>query len=239
MLRFRRETHAMLTLCTVHIVLSVCSPLFGQYGETERPIGIRGTNQGNRAEEDSNTDLRKSYTRNDPRFTAPVFKANIRDVNDLVDPNLVVVATEIQCEKRWKTFAIGKPIQCCDDNGKLVCYHVPVAVEVNEFPELLTPPPPNEVSLTAIKDPDLWGANEFWTFVVSARETDYPIPLHYPGLPPYLVTFHKAAEEARQTLAAKSVTFSKYYSLGHRGDFYQFDAGQATQEVVCKFFHFA
>ena len=107
-----------------------------------------------------------------------------------------------------------------------------VAVEVNDFPELLTPPPPNEVTLATIKNPILWGADEFWTFVVSARETDYPIPVHYPGLPPYLVTFHKAAEEAKQTLAAKSVTLSRYYSLGHRGDFYQFDAAQDGSVLV-------
>ena len=93
----------------------------------------------------------KRYTRNNIKLRTPDYKAEVQDVNDLVDPNLIIMAVEVECDKRWEIYAIGEPLQCCDDNGKLVSYHVPVAINVNTFPKLLTPPPPNEITLSDIE----------------------------------------------------------------------------------------
>ena len=170
---------------------------------------------------EANTTI-KTLTRNDPAFAIPILTPETAGVEGLVSIGLIEEAVRLKAEKRWDNFSIGMPIPCSDDSGKLLAYHVPVHIDSVDFPITLTPLPASEITRANLSNPNLWGASEYWTFVVSAREADYPIPLHYQGLPPYLVTYHKATEIAQNQLIDSEVSLTKYYCLGHRGDFFEY-----------------
>lgn len=142
---------------------------------------------------------------------------------------LVKKAVRMEASKDFEEFFLGVPIPCCDDNGMLLAYHVPVSIKGEGYSQILSPPSASEV-VENLRNPSLWGASEFMTYVVSAREEDYPIPLYYQGLPPFLVTYHKAIEMAKIELANEDVLMKKYYCLGHRGDF--FEIHSSTDEII-------
>ena len=170
---------------------------------------------------EANTTI-KTLTRNDPALAIPILTPETAGVEGLVSIGLIEEAVRLKAEKRWDDFSIGMPIPCSDDGGKLLAYHVSVHIGSVDFPTTLTPLPASEITKTDLFNPHLWGTSEYWTFVVSAREADYPIPLHYPGLPPYLVTYHKATEIAQSQSIDSKISLTKYYCLGHRGDFFEY-----------------
>ena len=199
------------------ILLTILSAVYGQSEvlKTEDEIDARlkiikaNTNIG-------------TLTRNNPAFGVPILTPETIGVEGLVSNALIEKAVQLKAEKRWDDFSIGTPIPCSDDGGKLLAYHVPVHIGSVDFPTTLTPLPASEITKANLFNPHLWGTSEYWTFVVSAREADYPIPLHYPGLPPYLVTYHKATEVAQSQLIDSKVSLTKYYCLGHQGDFFEY-----------------
>lgn len=169
------------------------------------------------------------YTRNDVAFGVTPLQYEQDASAKAISTEMLKAAITLQAEQRWSLFSIGPAIPCCDDNGKLFAYHVPVAPGRSHFPSVLTPVPSHEIQDGSLRDRSLWGVRDYWTFVVSAREADFPIPVYYQGLPPFLVTYHKAGEVAREYLADSALLFSRYYCLGHRGDFFEFRSpGGAT-----------
>lgn len=174
----------------------------------------------------------KTFTRNE-RALAPIIPTcTTENIADLVPLGLVRAAVRIRADARWAKYAIGDPIPCADDTGAVVCYHVPVAIATTSFPQVLSAPPAAEVSAADLCKARLWGVGEFWTFVVSARESDYPICHHYQGLPPILVTYHKALALADQLLSGRrsSTRLIHYVSRGHAGTYYIF-AGPNDMQI--------
>lgn len=134
-----------------------------------------------------------------------------------------------EASARWARFAVGSPVLCSDDNGKLVAYMVPVRLNNDVFPkdrELILSHGQNSEKMTFD-----WGAADYYTFVVSARERDFPIPCEFNTLPPFFVTATKAQEIAQQELQADEVSLAKYYFLGHRGEYFEF-AGAGNSVLI-------
>lgn len=148
--------------------------------------------------------------------------ADTSGIPDLVPPSMIIAAATLEAEKRWQVFSVGDPIPCSGGDGKLFAFEVPVAIKQPTFPPILTPLPASQVTDETMHLRDLWAADTYWTFVVSAREADFPVPTYHEGLPPFLVTYHKAAAIARQAMSTQYVTLDSYYWLGHRGNFYLF-----------------
>ena len=170
------------------------------------------------------------YTRHDSAYAVKRLALTSRNAETAVSNDLVRAAVGMLAAERWKQYAIGQPIPCSDDNGALIAYQVPVAINTSKFPKVLTPLPADQITTTSLSNPRIWGADKYWTFVVSAHETDFPVPVYGPGLPPYLVTYHKAQKIARLYLNACEVDLTNYYTLGHRGDFFEFR--NSIQETV-------
>jgi len=72
-----------------------------------------------------------------------------------------------------------------------------------------------------------FGADEFLTVYVSASYENFPIPHYKKTLPPYYAAYEEANEEAAKFLGQKTAALSKYYFLGVRGEFFEFqDSGK-------------
>jgi hypothetical protein len=172
----------------------------------------------------------KSYHRNRRDLVVQVLQFDNKDIKNMASMESIVKAVRYEAKKRWEMFAIGNPIPMCNDKGKLKAYQVPVAINTTEFPDVLSPLQSEDVILTSLNRSEIWAEKQYWTFVVSASEDEFPVPLYHPGLPPFLVTYHKAASIARSRLAAKNVSIDKYYWLGHSGNFFEFtsDSGEVA-----------
>jgi len=109
---------------------------------------------------------------------------------------------------------------------------VPVAVGTNGFPNVLTPPPATEISFDQLHGAQLWGVSEYWTFDVAASRSHYPIPQYGPGLPPLLVTYHKAAEAAKERCAGAQLKFGHYYALAPTEQYYEFVSASGSNVVI-------
>lgn len=138
---------------------------------------------------------------------------------DLVPVPIVQAAARQRASARWETFALGEPIPCSDEAGRLTCWQVPVALGTERFPDL---EPPAVAGESADSDP--WGVDRFWTFVVSARYADYPVFVHYQGLPPLLATFRPARQKAGKMLGTDAPALVRYVFRGQAGTAYVFAA---------------
>ena len=150
--------------------------------------------------------------------------AIVENVEGLVEEDLARKAVALKCAERWDKAAIGEPIRCCDDNGRLVAYMFPVKPNADTFPtdeELFAHARSVEQEHGGRID---WRAETYWTFVVSARETDAPIPVFTNALPAYFVTFQKALDAAKQALDSPAPVLTRYYFLGRRGEYFEFSA---------------
>lgn len=181
---------------------------------------------GTRAEADG------SYNRHEQSLTIVPPIPGTNATLGLAPQSCIIEAVREAASKRWAAFAIGKPIACCDIAGQLICYQVPVLLGTNVFPNILTAPPALEVRIDDLHNAQLWGANDYWTFTVAAHTNHYPIPHFGPGLPPLLVTHHKAAELAKQLLSAKAPLLTRYYALAPTEQFYQFDSPSGSNLVL-------
>lgn len=141
-------------------------------------------------------------------------------MDDLVPAATVRAAARQRAADRWETFALGEPIPCSDESGRLTCWQVPVAPSVERFPDLKALGGEG----TDLADPDLWGIDRFWTFVVSARYADYPVFVHYQGLPPLLATAGLARQRAGKILGTDAPALERYVFRGHAGSAYVFAA---------------
>jgi len=71
------------------------------------------------------------------------------------------------------------------------------------------------------------GADDFLTVYVSASFENFPIPHYKKSLPSYYTAYEKANEEAAKFLGQKTGALSKYYFLGVRGEYFEFqDSGK-------------
>jgi len=152
-------------------------------------------------------------------------RASTVNVKNLVSEDTGRKIVELEAGKRFDRFAVGKPVFCSDDKGKLVAYMFPVKVNADEFPE-------DEIFISEMKSKIAkgeggidWKAGEYWTYVVSARERDFPIPVYSNSLSPYFVTSATAAGVAKKQLNTSRVELTRYYFLGHRGQYYEFSGG--------------
>jgi len=170
----------------------------------------------------NNASIKKQFTRNDPALAVLSAPVSTNGVPDLVAKELIIEAVRQIANTRWTTFAIGTPIPCSDIEGTVLCYHVPVAIGTNAFPTLLTPPSASEICSTDLFTGELWGVEDYWTFDVSARRSYYPIPHYGGGLPPFLVTYHKAVELAQNRLHGSHVQLAHYYAIGLTEEYYDF-----------------
>jgi hypothetical protein len=163
-----------------------------------------------------------TFTRNRPDLAVSPAPFTTNGIPDLVPASWIIEAVRQKAADRWPVFAIGKPIPCSDRAGKLVGYQVPVAIRTNHFPDLLTPPPASEITRNDLQTRQLWESTNYWTFFVSARQSLYPVPQYGEGLPPFLVTYHKAVELAKAQLGSADVQLAHYYALGPFGSHYDF-----------------
>jgi len=180
----------------------------------------------------SGTERVKTYTRSDKTLLPELPACTTEGITDLVPMNLVLAAVRQRAAGRWDEYAVGDPIPCANDEGLLVCYQVPVALGTSEFPEVLAPPPAAEITELDLSNPDLWGVGQFWTFVVSSRYSDYPIFVHFQGLPPVLVTHSKALQAAKDILNVAGVNLERYVSRGHAGCYYVFQAPNGSEVTL-------
>lgn len=175
-------------------------------------------------------DTSRTYTRYDPRLAVEAPVPSTNGVRGLVSLDMVRAAVILEAEQRWSQFAIGTPIPCADDNGRLVAYQVPVAINQASFPPV-TGVPARELSSAALHDPALWATDQFFTFVVSARDSDYPVPVFSEGLPAFLVTINGAAATAHRQLGGE-VALRTYYWLGRSGGFFEFGDSRGRTVLV-------
>jgi hypothetical protein len=192
-------------------------------GISETPVSVRTPVQSS---------LAKRYTRDATSLICKYPSYEKPETDNYLPLNLIRTAVQKKADARWSEYAIGEPIPCCDYKGKLVCYQVPVALMTREFPKVLTAPPAREINESDLHSADLWAISEFWTFVVSARESDYPIFVHYQGLPPILVTYSKAQEVAQNILHTSELELLKYVSMGHDGDYYLIESMEGQQVAL-------
>jgi hypothetical protein len=171
-------------------------------------------------ESEGNASMNKRYTRNDPALAVLPAPASTNGVPDLVAKEWIIEAVRQIANTRWTTFAIGTPIPCSDIEGHLIFYQVPVAIDTNAFPTPLTPPGASEISSSDLLLPELWGVGDYWTFDVSARRSYYPVPHYGGGLPPFLVTYHKAVELAQKRLNDSHVQVARYCVVGLDEEYY-------------------
>lgn len=162
------------------------------------------------------------YTRDNPALVPSVPQYDIEGIDNLVPEQVILEMVHLRADERWPTYAVGTPIPAVNLEGKLVCYHVPVVIGETEFPEILSAPTASELGQTNLRDHALWGIPRFWRFTVSARYSDFPVFHHGQGLPHLLVTYHAAAERARELLDTTEVQLRHYISLGQPGTFYRF-----------------
>lgn len=146
--------------------------------------------------------------------------ANVLGVNNLISEEFARNIVIIKAQDRWEKIAIGSPILCSDDNGKLVAYMFPIKINDDVFPDdqLLFK---RNLHRNIQKLGFDWGTEEYWTFVISARTTDYPVPCEFNTLPPYYVTLFKAKEIAENKLTSSHVSLIRFYFLGHRGEYFE------------------
>jgi hypothetical protein len=170
----------------------------------------------------SKTNSEHRFTRDKPSLAVSAAPFTTNAISDLVPKSWVIEAVKQKASERWAAFAIGTPIPCSDTEGKLIYYHVPVAIGTNHFPELLTPPAASDISSDDLRSGELWGAADYWTFDVSARRSYYPIPHYGGGLPPFLVTYHKAVEVAQTKLNDSHLKLAHYYVIGPTEEYYDF-----------------
>jgi hypothetical protein len=180
----------------------------------------------------ANLEPERGYTRNDKSLVVAFAPYTTNGIPDLVPMGWIFKAVRAAAGNRWTNYSIGAPIPCVDTEGKLVSYQVPVRVGTGPFPEVLSPPPASEISPQDLRSRSLWRIPDYWTFVVSARRSQYPVPVYGEGLPAFLVTFHKAAETARSKLADPHVALAHYYWLGHNGECYDFVAESGRRVLV-------
>jgi hypothetical protein len=152
----------------------------------------------------------RKFTRDNPSLAVSPAPFSTNGIPDLVPGSWIIEAVRQKAAERFATFAIGKPIPSSDPAGKLVGYQVPVAVGTNRFPDVLTPPPASEIAPNDLHSTQLWETEHYWTFFVSARHTRYPVPQFGQGLPPFLVTYHKAVELAQAKLGAADIRIAHY-----------------------------
>ena len=162
--------------------------------------------------------------------TFPYLKYSTTGIDDLVPMTVVREAVRQRAVDRWAKYAIGEPIPCADENGLLVCWQVPVALDAERFPDSLVVPSAEEIGNDDLSGPRWWGVSQYWTFVVSASYSDYPIFVHYQGLPPVWVTSRLAAEKAKHALGVASVELIRYVFLGQPGAYYVF-AGSDGRKI--------
>jgi hypothetical protein len=149
------------------------------------------------------------------------------DATGIADPvplSIVQAAVRQRAAARWETYALGEPIPCSDEAGRLTCWQVPVALGVERFPDLEARAVSPETPGPDGSDSDLWGIDRFWTFVVSASYSDYPVFVHYQGLPPLLATFSPARRRAGKILGTDAPTLVRYVFRGQAGSAYVFAA---------------
>ena len=154
----------------------------------------------------------------------PYPKCDATGIADPVPMSVVREAVRQRADVRWAKYAVGEPIPCADENGRLVCWQVPVALDVDCFPDSRVVPSAEALAGEDLANPRWWGISEFWTFVVSASYSDFPIFVHYEGLPPAWVTSRLAAQKAQQALGVAAVELVRYVFLGRPGAYYVFEA---------------
>jgi hypothetical protein len=193
-----------------------------------------GTTPNNKSvqEQAINGESHRNFTRDmaSLEVSAPSFVTT--NSTDFVPWKWITEAVRQAASERWTNFAVGQPIPCCNLAGQLICYQVPVVIGTNRFPNILTAPPATEVSLDDLHTPQLWAVSDFWTFDVAAQRSYYPIPHYGPGLPPFLVTYHKAAELAQQKLASTRITIGHYYALAPTEQYYEFVSPSGSNVVI-------
>jgi hypothetical protein len=70
------------------------------------------------------------------------------------------------------------------------------------------------------------GADEYMTIYVSATYDNYPIPLISHYLPPFFTTGDLARQKVQDKVqSATAPSLSRYYFLGRRGQYFEFNAG--------------
>lgn len=172
------------------------------------------------------------YTRDQPSLAVSAAPFATNGVPDIVPHSWITEAVRQEAGQRWPVFAIGTPIPCSDSEGKLICYQVPVAVGTNHFPDILTPPPAAQFSLEDLHTPELWATSNYWTFEVAARRSYYPIPHYGGGLPPFLVTYHKAFQLAQAALNDSRVRLAHYYARRPAEEFYDFATESGRRVLI-------
>jgi hypothetical protein len=230
-MRHRQRPERRFTGLLIALVVGFASlGLFAQdEGRKERnaPPPVPGLNPS-----DGNANMKKRYTRHDPSLAVIPAPVSTNGVPDLVAREWIIQAVRQIANTRWPTFAIGTPIPCSNIEGKLVCYHVPVAIRTNHFPDLLTPPAASEISPNDLHNGELWGVADYWTFEVSARRSRYPVPQYGGGLPPYLVTYHKAVQIAQTELNDPHVQVVHYYTIGPSEEYYDFVTSSGGRVLI-------
>lgn len=151
----------------------------------------------------------------------------------------------------WGEVSAGQPIPCYDENGELVVYMCPFHIGDGVFPmhekvlkgvkegrkwveevrknfyeqgERISPDTAAayQKTLKEAKKKEL-GIGEFGTIYVSARYDFFPIPLVSHYLPPYYTKLDLAEEKAAKVLGGDKPVLVRYYFLGHRGQYFEFE----------------
>jgi hypothetical protein len=172
------------------------------------------------------------FTRNQQALAVSPAPFATNGLSNLVPRSWVVEAVRQQASQRWPVFAIGTPVPCSNGEGELICYQVPVAVGTNRFPDLLTPPPAGQVSPADLHTPGLWAVSQYWTFDVSARKSYYPVVHFGGGLPPFLVTYHKARQLAQAALNSSEVQLKHYSARRPAEEYYEFAADSGRRVLI-------
>ena len=155
-----------------------------------------------------------------------------KSVPNLVPPELVQKIAAKKAEERWGKVAMGPPLECCDEDGNIIAYVWPAALNADKFPtysavmdsvkegrameETGTNAQGAEVSDVEAGSKKI-GAGAFGTVVVSGRYDQFPVPVYNHYLPRYYYNGDVAAALAAKALSADNVTLDRIYFLegGH------------------------
>ncbi len=149
-----------------------------------------------------------------PAETIEVLRSNAGTSLGQVGESAARGIVVLRAGRRWAAFSLGPSVFCCDDDGELVAYMIPVRIGPWPFPPSCGLGPP-----AAAYAPGKDGG--FYTYVVSARRTDFPVPCEFDFLPPPLVAAGAALRRARD-FSGGDVSLLRYDFLGHRGEYFEF-----------------